>query len=102
MELPIRLGDTYAETAPMIETTVDYWTCIDLAQALEQTMRNDLWSTAERIAETALRITNKPDKLVIVLKKFEIRQAAVSAASNMTEAPVSTISMPSTVFSKAG
>ena len=64
----------------MIETTVDYWTCIDLAEALEQTMRNDLWSTAERIAQTASRITNKPEELVTALKKYDVRQAAQSAA----------------------
>jgi hypothetical protein len=53
----------------MLETTVDYWTCIELAQALEQTMRNDLWSTADRIAETAARISNKPEELVSALKE---------------------------------
>jgi dihydroneopterin aldolase len=64
----------------MLETKVDYWTCIDLAQALEQTMRNDLWSTAERIAETAKSISNKPDELTVALKKFSVHQAANNAA----------------------
>ncbi len=72
----------------MIETTVDYWTCIDLAEALEQTMRNDLWTTADRIAQTALRICNKPDELVVALKKYEVRQAALHAASAMTTIPI--------------
>ena len=68
----------------MLETKVDYWTCIDLAQALEQTMRNDLWSTAERIAEPASRIANKPDELVVALKKFSVHQAANNAAVEIT------------------
>ena len=72
----------------MIETTVDYWTCIDLAEALEQTMRNDLWTTADRIAQTALRICNKPDELVVALKKYEVRQAALNAALAMTTIPI--------------
>jgi hypothetical protein len=72
----------------MIETTVDYWTCIDLAEALEQTMRNDLWTTADRIAQTASRICNKPDELVVALKKYEVRQAALHAASAMTTIPI--------------
>ena len=83
----------------MLETTVDYWTCIDLAEALEQTMRNDLWSTAERIAVTASRISNKPEELIVALKKFSVRQAAINAA---TEINVLTISSDSNNLSKAG
>ena len=76
------------EVRIMIETTVDYWTCIDLAEALEQTMRNDLWTTAERIAMTASRISNKPEELVAALKKYEVRQAAVNAATEVTVLPI--------------
>ena len=83
----------------MIETTVDYWTCIDLAEALEQTMRNDLWTTAARIAQTASRICNKPDELVVALKKYEVRQAALHAASVMTTMP---IQQDPTQLSRAG
>jgi len=85
----------------MIETTVDYWTCIELAQALEQTMRNDLWSTSVRIAETASRITNKPDELIAVLKTFEIRQAAMSAATGITQMAMPAVAMRRNDFSKA-
>ncbi len=100
MLLPIGMGGTYEGKARiMLETTVDYWTCIDLAQALEQTMRNDLWSTAERIAETASRISNKPDELVVALKKFSVRQAANNAAAEVT---IMTVSKDTTHFSKAG
>ena len=70
--MPIDSGGKELKVRIMIETTVDYWTCMDLAQALEQTMRNALWSTADRIAETASRITKKPDELVAALKKYEI------------------------------
>ena len=84
----------------MIETTVDYWTCIDLAEALEQTMRNDLWSTAERIAETASRIAKKPEELVSALKKFEIQKAAIDAANGISSS--STTSTDTIHFSKAG
>ncbi len=83
----------------MIETTVDYWTCIDLAEALEQTMRNDLWATAERIAKTASRITNKPEELVAVLKKYDVRQAAQSAA---VEVNVLKINQDANGLSRAG
>ena len=64
----------------MLETTVDYWTCIELAEALEQTMRNDLWSTAQRIAATASRISNKPEELTTALSKYNVRKAAIVAA----------------------
>ncbi|HIB01325.1 MAG TPA: hypothetical protein EYO31_05450, partial [Phycisphaerales bacterium] len=67
----------------MLETTVDYWTCIELAEALEQTMRNDLWPTADRIAETASRISNKPEELVSALAKYNIRKAAIDAADSV-------------------
>ena len=83
----------------MIETTVDYWTCIDLAEALEQTMRNDLWSTAERIAQTASRITNKPEELVAALNKYDVRQAAKSAA---VEVNMLKISQDANSLSRAG
>ncbi|MDP7008698.1 MAG: hypothetical protein QGI78_03910 [Phycisphaerales bacterium] len=83
----------------MIETTVDYWTCIDLAEALTQTMRNDLWTTAERIAMTARRITNKPEELVVALKQYEVQQAAQNAASQVA---VITMNQETTTFSKAG
>gem|GEM_PF-1553293 len=97
---PIGMGGTAEEKVTlMLETTVDYWTCIDLAQALEQTMRNDLWSTAERIAETASRISNKPDELVVALKKFSVRQAANNAA---TEVTVMRVSTSTNSLSKAG
>jgi hypothetical protein len=68
----------------MIETTVDYWTCIELANALEQTMQNDLWPTAERIAETASRITKKPEELVTALKKFDMKKSAMEAAKEVS------------------
>ncbi|MDP6541178.1 MAG: hypothetical protein QGF07_00200 [Phycisphaerales bacterium] len=83
----------------MLETTVDYWTCIDLAEALEQTMRNDLWVTAKRIAITASSIANKPEELVAALKKYEIRQAANQAAVEVT---VLTIPQHSSELSRAG
>jgi hypothetical protein len=86
----------------MVETTVDYWTCIDLAEALEQTMRNDLWSTAERIAETATRITNKPEELANALSKFNVRRAALDAADGIADSTITTISSDPTHFSKAG
>ncbi len=75
---------------------------MELAEALEQTMRNDLWSTAERIAETALRITNKPEELVSALNKFEVKKSALQAASNISNPTVSTVDPNSTVFFKAG
>jgi len=96
------LGDTCDEELFMIETTVDYWTCIDLAHALEQTMQNDLWSTAERIAEIAMRITTKPDELVTALKKYEIGLAAMVAASDITDTTVPTLPLRNSNLSKAG
>ncbi len=97
------MGGTLEEkVTPMLETTVDYWTCIDLAQALEQTMRNDLWSTADRIAETASRITKKPEELVAALQQYKIKKAALSAATELSEASMTTIPTDSTPFSKAG
>mgnify|MGYP001243961809 FL=1 len=86
--MPIGSGGKELKVRIMIETTVDYWTCMDLAQALEQTMRNDLWSTADRIAETASRITKKPDELVVALKKYEIHQAATTAATEISDVPI--------------
>ena len=86
----------------MLETTVDYWTCIDLAQALEQTMRNDLWSTAERIAETASRITNKPEELVSALSKFNVRKAALDASDGVADTTITTISSDTAHYNKAG
>ena len=75
---------------------------MDLAQALEQTMRNDLWSTADRIAETASRITKKPDELIAVLKKYEIHQAAISAATKISETPIAKFPQQTDTLSKAG
>ncbi len=86
----------------MLETTVDYWTCVELAQALEQTMRNDLWSTAKGIAETASRITNKPEELVAALQQYEVKKAAIEAASELNSTSIKTINPNSTSFSKAG
>ena len=71
----------------MLETTVDYWTCIELAQALEQTMRNDLWSTADRIAETAHSISNKPEELVAALKEYKLKKLALEASISMDAVP---------------
>jgi hypothetical protein len=99
--MPIDSGGKELKVRIMIETTVDYWTCMDLAQALEQTMRNDLWSTADRIAETASRITKKPDELVAALKKYEIHQAATSAATEILDAPIATFPKSTDNFSKA-
>jgi len=101
--VPIAFGGTQEEKViHMLETTVDYWTCIDLAEALEQTMRNDLWSTAERIAETASRITNKPEELVSALSKFNVRKAALDAADGVADTTITTLSTDTTHFSKAG
>ena len=100
--MPIDSGGKELKVRIMIETTVDYWTCMDLAQALEQTMRNDLWSTADRIAETASRITKKPDELIAVLKKYEIHQAAISAATKISETPIAKFPQQTDTLSKAG
>jgi len=86
----------------MIETTVDYWTCLELAQALEQTMRNDLWSTADRIAETASRVTSKPEELVSALQQYEIKKAALEAATKLSGPSITTVNADTTNFSKAG
>ena len=86
----------------MMETTVNYWTCLELAEALEQTMRNDLWSTAGRIAQTASRITSKPEELVAALKKFEVQQAALSAAAELSQTTIATMKHQSDHWSKAG
>jgi hypothetical protein len=86
----------------MIETTVDYWTCMELAQALEQTMRNDLWSTADHIAETASRITSKPEGLVSALQQYEIKKAALEAATELSNPSISTLNSHTSSFSKAG
>lgn len=99
--MPIDSGGKELKVRIMIETTVDYWTCMDLAQALEQTMRNALWSTADRIAETASRITKKPDELVAALKKYEIHQAATSAATEISDVPIATFPKSTDNFSKA-
>ena len=84
----------------MTETNIDYWTCMDLAQALEQTMRNALWTTADQIAETAQSIANKPDELVAVLKQYELQKAANSAAAAVANTSITTVT-PTTHFSKA-
>ena len=100
--MPIGSGVALTEARTMIETSVDYWTCIDLAEALEQTMRNDLWSTAKRIAETASRIGKKPDELIAALKKYEIHEAATAAASEVTETTVTRFTHHTNGLSKAG
>ena len=101
--MPIEIGGTPEEkVVHMLETTVDYWTCIELAEALEQTMRNDLWPTADRIAETASRISSKPEELVSALAKYNIRKAAIDAADGVANTAVTTISPDTTQFSKAG
>jgi hypothetical protein len=101
--VPIEFGGTPEEkVVQMLETTVDYWTCIELAEALEQTMRNDLWPTADRIAETASRISSKPEELVSALAKYNIRKAAIDAADGVAKMTVTTISPDTTQFSKAG
>jgi hypothetical protein len=86
------------EVLKMIETTVDYWTCLELAQALEQTMRNDLWSTADRIAETASRITNKPAELVAALQQHEIKKAALHVASELRDNSIKSVNLIQQVF----
>jgi len=96
------VGGTQIRELNMIETTVDYWTCLELAQALEQTMRNDLWSTADRIVETASRITSKPEELVAALQQYEIKKAALEAASQLSKPSISTIHTDTSSFSKAG
>ena len=70
---------------------------MDLAQALEQTMRNDLWTTADQIAGTAYSIANKPEELVAALQKYQMQKAAQRAGS-----AVATLDKESTHFSKAG
>ena len=85
----------------MLETTVDYWTCIELAQALEQTMRNDLWSTADRIAETASRISNKPEELVAALKEYKLKKLAVEASNELSDTATTIFRSDLDSFSKA-
>ena len=96
------MGGTKIREFDMLETTVDYWTCLELAQALEQTMRNDLWSTADRIAETASRITKKPEELVVALQQYEVKKAALNAATKLSEPTLTTINIDGTNFSKVG
>ncbi len=96
------MGGTKIREFDMLETTVDYWTCLELAQALEQTMRNDLWSTADRIAETASRITKKPEELVVALQQYEVKKAALNAATKLSEPTLTTINTDGTNFSKVG
>lgn len=96
------MGGTKIREFDMLETTVDYWTCLELAQALEQTMRNDLWSTADRIAETASRITKKPEELVAALQQYEVKKAAFNAATKLSEPTRTTINTDHTNFSKVG
>jgi hypothetical protein len=100
--LPIRVGGILSKGKKMFETTVDYWTCVELAEALEQTIRNDLWSTAQRIAETASRITNKPEELVAALQQYEIKKAALEAASELDETSVKAMNPNATGLSRAG
>ncbi len=96
---PIGLGGIGSGTGIMKATTVDYWTCIDLASALDQTMCNGLWSTAERIAETARRIGNPPAELIAALHRLDIREAATDAATELAEAPL--IQFPQRRFARA-
>ena len=86
----------------MVEnTSVDYWTCIDLAQALDQVMRNDLWDTADRIAMTARRIGDPPSELVDALRRYDLHAAANIAADRVEDAPA--IEHPATKqWSRAG
>ncbi|MFT4593990.1 MAG: hypothetical protein ACI9JK_001714 [Phycisphaerales bacterium] len=86
----------------MLETTVDYWTCIELSQALEQTMRNELWSTADRIAETAARISNKPEELVSALKEYKLKKLSQAITSEGVETTITTFKQDTGSFSKAG
>jgi|TARA_B110000116_G_scaffold267041_1_gene278758 hypothetical protein len=86
----------------MLETTVDYWTCIELSQALEQTMRNDLWSTADRIAETAARISNKPEELVSALKEYKLKKLSQATTTEGVETTITTFKPDTGSFSKAG
>ncbi|MCH2146955.1 MAG: hypothetical protein MK073_03965 [Phycisphaerales bacterium] len=85
----------------MTSTNIDYWTCMDLAQALEQTMRNDLWATADQIAETAQSIADKPEELVAALQQYELHTSARNAAAKI-ESPSVTTMNTDTHFSKAG
>ena len=86
----------------MVETKIDYWTCMDLAQALEQTMRNDLWITADQIAETAQSIADKPEDLIAILKQYEIQKAAQIASTNIGVNAIPAADDSLSHFSKAG
>ena len=86
----------------MVETKIDYWTCMDLAQALEQTMRNDLWITADQIAETAKSIAKKPEDLIAILKQYEIQKAAQIAGTHIGANAIPATDDSFTHFSKAG
>ena len=86
----------------MVETQIDYWTCMDLAQALEQTMRNDLWITADQIAETAKSIADKPEDLIAILKQYEIQKAAQIASTHIGANAIETANDSLPHFSKAG
>ena len=86
----------------MVETKIDYWTCMDLAQALEQTMRNDLWLTADQIAETAKSIANKPEDLIAILKQYEIQKAAQIASTHIETNAIPATDDSLSHFSKAG
>ncbi len=86
----------------MVETKIDYWTCMDLAQALEQTMRNDLWITADQIAETAQSIADKPEDLIAILKQYEIQKAAQIASTNIGVNAIPTVDDALPHFSKVG
>ena len=75
---------------------------MDLAQALEQTMRNDLWTTADQIAETAISIAKKPEELVAALQKYQLQKAAQTAGTVLEDPSITTIEKEPTHFSKAG
>jgi len=74
---------------------------MDLAQALEQTMRNDLWATADQIAETAESIADKPEELVAALQQYELHKSARNAAAKVEPPSIAAINTD-THFSKAG
>ncbi len=74
---------------------------MDLAQALEQTMRNDLWATADQIADTAQSIADKPEELVAALQQYELHKSARNAAAKVEAPTISTINSE-THFSIAG
>ena len=100
MLMSIVRGGLQKRHLDMTETKIDYWTCMELAQALEQTMRNDLWTTADQIAETAKSIADKPEELLAALQQYELQKAANCAATEVSGTTITTLKPP-THFSKA-